>query len=159
MANVDGLCYMRTHRPTAPFVYPLDEQFELRGCKQLRSGKHITLVSCGYMLHTVMEAANELATASVECSVIDAYTLPLDASPILEAARASGGTILTVEDNYAGGLHAELAEYAAQTDDIRVFGMTANRIPKSARTAAEVFSLVGVGKEHIIARATELAGR
>ncbi len=156
MANVEGLCYLRTHRPVAEFVYPFDERFELRGCKQLRRGEHLTLASCGYMLHTVFEAASKLAESGIRCNVWDCYTFPLDADPILETARAGGGAILTVEDNYLGGLHAELAEAAARRGDVRVVGLNARRIPKSAKTAAEGFSHIGVGLEHIIERANAL---
>ncbi len=156
MANLKGMCYMRTHRPAAPFIYRLDERFQIGGCKRLRTGEHLTIVSCGFILHTVLEAARALAEASIECNVFDAYTFPLEAAPILEAARESVGTILTVEDNYLGGLHAELAEAAALAGDVRVYGLTAGRIPKSAKTAGEVFSHVGVGLRHIIERATEL---
>ncbi|MBI4718726.1 MAG: transketolase [Planctomycetes bacterium] len=159
MANVDGLCYLRTHRPDANFIYPLDETFTLGGCKQLRSGAHLTLVSAGYMLHTVLSAAANLERQGVSCNIFDAYTLPLDATPILSAARRSGGTILVVEDNYVGGLHGELAEAAAQTAEVRVVGMTVRRIPKSAKSADEVFSYVGVGLQDIIDRARELAAR
>ncbi len=157
MANVDGLCYMRTHRPNASFLYPLDEEFSLRGCKQLRKGDKLTLVSSGYMLYTAIEAAQKLAAAGIECNVFDAYTFPLDAAPVLDAARAAGGVILTVEDNYIGGLHAELAEAAGETTDVRVFGMTPTRMPKSAKSAAEVFSYVGVGLDQIIEKAKALA--
>jgi transketolase len=159
MADIEGMCYMRTHRPEASFIYPFDERFEVRGCKQLRHGRHLTIVSCGYMLHTVLEAADRLAGSGIECNVFDAYTFPLDPAPIVNAARTSGSTILTVEDNYLGGLHAELAEAAAELGDLRVVGMTVRRLPKSAKTAGEVFSHVGVGLEHIIVRATALARR
>ena len=37
-----------------------------------------------------------------------------------------------------GGLQAELAEAAAEAGDVRVVGLTAGRIPKSAKTAEEV---------------------
>lgn len=157
MANVDGLCYMRTHRPSAPFVYSLDERFELRGCKQLATGEHLTIVSCGYMLHTVLEAVEKLAADGIRCNVFDAYTFPLDPAPIFSTARASGGLILTVEDNYVGGLHSELAEAAAMTGAIRVYGLTARAIPKSAKTAGEMFRYVGVGLQHIVEKATALA--
>jgi transketolase len=157
MANTEGLCYMRTHRPEAKFLYPADERFELRGCKQLRSGRQLTLVSSGFILHQVLDAAEELAEKGVDCSVFDAYTFPLSAEPILDAARASGGVILSVEDNYTGGLHAELAEAAAEVGDVRVYGMTARRIPKSGRSADEVFESVGVGRAQIIERGRALA--
>jgi transketolase len=159
MANVNGLCYMRTHRPAAPFLYPSDERFELRGCKRLREGDRLTMVSSGFMVHTVLKAAKLLGAQGMPCNVFDAYVFPLDAELILSAARSSGGTILTVEDNYAGGLHAELAEAAAEAGDVRVHGMTVSRIPKSAKTAEEVFSSVGVGLEQIVEKATKLAQR
>ena len=156
MANVPGLCYLRTHRPAAPILYSLDEAFGLRACKQLREGKRLTLVSSGYMLHSVLSAADRLVKQGVSCNVFDVYTFPLDSTPILQAASQSGGQILTVEDNYLGGLHAELAEAAARTGEVRLLGMTVRRVPKSARTAGEVFSHVGVGLDQIVAEALRL---
>ena len=156
MADIEGMCYLRTHRPAADFLYPVDERFDPRGFKQLRRGEHLTLASCGYMLHTVLEAAAKLAERGITCNVFDCYTFPLDADPILDIARDQGTAILTIEDNYSGGLHAELAEAAAQRGDVRVVGLTARRIPKSAKTAAEVFSHVGVGLEYILQKAGAL---
>jgi transketolase len=156
MANIPGLCYLRTHRPEASFVYPFTERFEVGGCKQLRRGEHLTLVSCGYMLHIVLQTADRLADQGIRCNVFDAYTFPLEAKPILAAARSAGGAILTVEDNNIGGLQAELAEAAAAVGGVRVEGLTANRIPKSAKTAEEVFEYVGVGSKQITERATAL---
>lgn len=157
MANVEGLCYLRTHRPDSAFLYPLDEQFELRGCKQIREGSDLTLVSSGYMVHAVLTAAEKLQLLNVPCNVFDAYTLPLDSSPILQAARKAGGTILCVEDNYVGGFGSEIAEAAAAEGDVRVVTLTPQRLPKSAKTADEVFAHVGVGVERIVELARSLA--
>ena len=52
-----------------------------------------------------------------------------------------------------------MAEAAALVGDVRVCGMTVTRIPKSARSAEEVFAHVGVGLDQIIERARELTGR
>ncbi len=153
MTNINGMCYLRTHRPDASFVYALDEKFEVGGCKQLRTGRHLTLVSCGYMLHVTLNAAEKLAAEGIESNVFDAYTFPLHAEPILAAAQNAGGTVLTVEDNYEGGLRSELAEAAAERGHVRVFGLTARRIPKSAKTAEEVFGYVGVGVEDVLNKA------
>jgi transketolase len=156
MANLNGMCYMRTHRPDAAFLYPPTEKFDLSGFKQLRRGDRLTLVSSGYMVHEALKAAGELANKGIEANVVDAYAFPLDASAILEVAAKSGGMILTVEDNYLGGLHAELAEAAAIDGKVRVIGMTVNRIPKSAKTAEEVFDYTGAGLNEIVERATKL---
>lgn len=157
MAQIDGLCYMRTHRPDAPFLYSLDETFELGGCKKLRTGRHLTLASAGYMVHSALSVAARLAETGVECNVFDCYMFPMDAGAVLDTARNSGGAVLVIEDNFIGGLHAELAEAAALRGDVRVSGLTVNRIPKSAKTAEEVFDYVGVGDEHILAAAKRLA--
>lgn len=157
MAATRGLCYLRTMRPDGAFLYPMTETFELGGCKQLRKGEHLTLVSNGYMLHSVLQAADRLAEQGVRCNVFDAYTFPMDSGAILSAAKSSGGKILTVEDNYIGGLHAEIAEAAAAIGEVRVVGMTATRIPKSAKSAEEVFDYVGVGLKQIVDRATAFA--
>ncbi|MCO6436099.1 MAG: transketolase [Phycisphaerae bacterium] len=159
MANLDGLCYLRTHRPNAPFIYELDETFTTAGFKQIRRGADITLVSAGYMLHTVLSAAGRLADRGISCNVFDAYALPLETDAILDAVQSSDSTILVVEDNFAGGLHAEIAEAAAARGDIRVVGMTVARMPKSARTAEEVFEYCGVGLDQIVGRCRELVGR
>ena len=158
MANIDGLCYLRTHRPAADFIYSMDETFEIGGSKVLRRGDRITLIGSGYMLHTVLAAADRLAESGFACNVFDVYTFPLDAAPILDAAREAGGIILTVEDNYTGALQAELAEAAALGGDVRVHGLTVSRIPKSALTAEEIFSHVGVSSAYIMEKAKKLVG-
>jgi transketolase len=158
MAGIDGLCFLRTHRPEAAFLYALDERFKVRGCKQLREGDRLTLVSSGYMVHAALQAADALAGDGIACNVFDAYTFPMEASPILRAAEASGGAVLTIEDNFIGGLHAELAEASAMEARVRVVGMTVTRLPRSARTAEEELAYVGVGVDQIVHRARRLAG-
>lgn len=159
MANLRGLCYMRTHRPDAPFLYPPTESFPIGGCKRLREGRRLTLASSGYMVHTALHAADELGRQGLDVSVFDAYMFPMDARPMLDWAREHGGIILVVEDNYRGGLHAELAEAAAVRGGVRVVGMTPLRFPKSAKSADEVFDYVGVGWKDIMARVIELTGQ
>jgi transketolase len=48
--------------------------------------------------------------------VVDAYSLPLDSTPIL-ALAGRGAAVITVEDNYVGGLGGELAEAEASAGD------------------------------------------
>jgi transketolase len=162
MANHVGMCYMRTHRPDVALLYRPDASFRIGGSHVLAGGKGgdaIALVSCGYMVHVCLEAVRALAEAGVPCALIDAYSFPLDAGPILETARRSGGRMLVVEDNYAGGLAGALAEAAAETGAIRVHSMVCNRIPKSARTPEEILASVGLSPRDIAARARQIAGR
>ncbi len=152
MANIDGMCYMRTHRPDVPLIYDKQARFEIGGSNVLRDGDAITLVSSGYMITVVLKAADALAADGINCTVVDAYSFPMKAEPILAAAAKTGGRILTVEDNYGGGLGGAVAEAAAASGQYTVQIMTCRRIPKSGNSPEDVLSLVGLTAEDIANR-------
>ncbi|NLE58676.1 MAG: transketolase [Planctomycetes bacterium] len=156
-ANINGLCYVRTHRPDVPLIYPQDATFKLGGCGKLAEGNAVTVVGSGYMTTLALAAVRELEKAGVKCNLFDAYCLPMDAEPILSAARKANGVILTVEDNFAGGFNAALAEAAARSGDVKVFAMTCPRIPKSGKDGDIVLAALGLGVQNIVARLKELA--
>src|SRR5207237_5500447 len=108
MANLDGACYQRTLRAETKMLYKPDEQFEVGGFKVLREGKEVTLVAAGYMVHECLAAADQLAKNGRRVTVIDAYSMPLKTDELLPIAQRTGGMIITVEDNYSGGLDAEI---------------------------------------------------
>jgi len=151
MANHPGMAYMRTHRPDVPLIYPPDEKFEIGGSKVLAEGEDLTIVASGYTVHVARKAVELLAKQGVKCGLVDAYSFPLKADPIAAAAAKSGGRVLTVEDNYGGGLWSAVAEIAAQRGDFRVWGMVCNRIPKSG-SPDEVLEFVGVAAEQVAER-------
>ncbi len=102
---ISGRCGPTPKRSTSP-----RRPFEVGGYKVLREGKDLVFVSAGYMVHECLKAADELAKSGKKAGVIDAYGLPLKDNGILDIAAKSGGRIITVEDNYTGGLDAELAD-------------------------------------------------
>lgn len=151
MANVQGCCYQRTLRAETKALYKNDETFEVGGFKVLREGKDACFVSAGYMVHECLKAADELAKNGRKAAVIDAYSMPLKVEGVLEVAARSGGRIITVEDNYTGGLDAEIATAIAQRgDDITVKAMFAGRIPKSGREPDDVLGYLGLGVKGIV---------
>lgn len=156
-ANTPSICYLRTHRPDVALIYPQDATFEIGGSKRLADGDSVTLVSSGYMVTVVLQAARQLKEAGLKCSVFDAYCLPLDAAPILDAARKANGKILVVEDNFVGGFYSAIAEAAAQQGDVRVFGMTCPRVPKSGKTGDIILAKLGLGPDGIVEKAKRLA--
>jgi transketolase len=157
MAEHVGMCYMRTHRPATRIIYKPGKSFEVGGSHQHREGERLTIVTGGYMLGVVLEAADRLAADGLPCNVFDAYSFPLRAEPILAVARRSGGRILTVEDNYGGGLYSAVAETAAGAGNLRVEGLYCRRIPKSARSAEDLLEYLSLSPGHIEAAARKLA--
>lgn len=149
MAAHDGMCYMRTHRPDVPLIYPEDTRFEIGGSHTLRTGDALTIVTAGYMVHVCAEAIEMLAADGIACTLIDAYSFPLTTEPIFSAAAGTGGRILCVEDNYLGGLAGAVAEAAAETGAARVHAMTCRKIPKSAKTPAKTLAYLGLAPTNI----------
>lgn len=152
MVRHPGMCYMRTHRPDVALLYKPDTRFEIGGSHVLAEGNAITLVSSGYMVHVCKRAMEELAAAGVRCTLIDAYSFPLRGAPILAAAAKTANRILTVEDNYIGGLGGAVAEAAAEHGGVRVFSMTCRKIPKSARTTDEIMAYTGLSAGDVAQR-------
>ena len=108
-------------------------------------------------MHTALKAASALEAAGIDVTVVDAYCLPFDAESLLELA--AGGAVLTVEDNYVGGIGSEIAEAAARVGSkSRVEMMYVKRLPKSGKTPEEVLAYVGLSEADIVARAKEVAG-
>jgi transketolase len=161
MAAYDGPAYLRATRGDLPILYRDDESFPLRGSKVLfwpAVAPAVVLAASGYLVHSCLEAATELGKRGLAAAVIDAYALPLDATPILELARAAQAPILAVEDVYVGGLGSELAEASAASDGpVTVESLGVRRIPKSGRTPADVLAYVGLSLPNIVAAAERLA--
>lgn len=152
MANLDGCCYQRALRADVKAIYKPEEQFEVGGSKVLREGKDMVFVTAGYMVHECLKAADELAKSGRKATVIDAYSLPLKTNTILEIAQKNGGTIVTVEDNYSGGLDAELAIAIAQSGaQVKLKNLYVHQIPKSGREPQDVLDYLGLGAKQIVA--------
>jgi transketolase len=91
-------------------------------------------------------------------AVVDAYSLPMDASSVL-ALAGPGGIVLTVEDNYVGGIGSELGETAAATpgNAPQVRALTVRNIPKSGRTPEDVLAYVHLSVDEIVRAVTAAA--
>ncbi len=101
-----------------------------------------------------------LEQRGVVAAVVDAYSLPLDAEPILEMAGSARAAVLAVEDNYVGGVGSELAEAsAALAGPVTVESLGVRRLPKSGRTADDVLGYVGLSVPEIAAAAERLVQR
>ena len=146
-----GITYMRTDRPEVALLYDVDTTFEVGGANLLVEGDDVTLISNGYMLHEVKALLPDLAKEGIKAGLVDAYSFPLRAE-LLKALTADRGRVLvTVEDNYLGGLSSAVAEMAAAQGGAKVASVTCARVPKSGKSAADCFNYAGVGRADVIA--------
>jgi transketolase len=152
MANIDGCCYQRTLRAETKILYKPEETFEVGGFKVLREGKDATFVTAGYMVHECLKAADELAKSGKKVTVIDAYSMPLKVEDLLKVATKNGGPIITVEDNYTGGLDAEIAiGLATSGTGLKLKHLYVTQIPKSGREPDDVLNALSLGQKQILA--------
>jgi transketolase len=159
MAQHTGMAYMRTSRPKTPVIYGPDDRFPIGGSKVLResAGDVATVVAAGVTVFEALKACDQLKAEGVAIRVIDAYSVqPIDQGTLTEAARATGGKVITVEDHYlAGGLGDAVSDALAPAGVV-VRRLAVREIPRSGEPD-ELVDKFGISARHIV-RAVKEAG-
>jgi transketolase len=154
-----GIVYIRTTRMKTPPVYSPDVAFRIGGLAVLRKSDadQLTLVAAGITLHEALAAHAELEQAGIRVRVIDLYSVkPLDADVLLQAARATRDTLVTIEDHYAqGGLGSAVLE-AVGGAGIRVHQLAVRDIPRSG-SPRSLLERYGIGRAAIVTAVRALA--
>jgi len=106
-----GPVWLRLSRNPSPVINTEDYEFEIGKASVKRSGKDVTIISCGTVLGRALRAADELEKEGIEPQVISISTLkPLDEEEIIKAARKTGAIVTCEEHNIIGGLGAAVSE-------------------------------------------------
>jgi transketolase len=160
MADRDGIVYLRTTRAALPTLYGADEEFAIGGSRVIQSSDddQVAIVAAGITVHEALEAASRLEAEGIRARVIDLYSVkPIDAATLREAARATGGRLLTVEDRWPqGGLgEAVLSVFAEAAHPPRVVRLAVRGMPGSG-TPGELLAAAGIDAAAIVNAAREL---
>ena len=159
MAEHDGACYMRTIRPDVEFIYDENAVFNLGKFEVLTEGRDLLIVTAGYMVHECNKALDDLDRAGIDATLVDLYSIPFDEETLLDLANTNAGNILTVEDNYGGGIGSAVADACTESGDaFTIEQMYVRRIPKSARTADDILLQCGLHHTNITATAAKMLG-
>jgi transketolase len=157
MAEHNGPCYMRTMRPDVPFIYDDSTHFNLGGHHVLAEGHDLLLVASGYMVHKAREALAALREQGIEATLVDLYSMPFDGDLIATLAEENHGRVLTLEDNYGGGLGSAVADVLAEYGGLfTVKQMFVRQIPKSGRTPDDVLRYLRLSVEDIVKTAVDI---
>src|SRR5437870_6318771 len=155
-----GIVYIRTTRGKTPGLYPEDEAFAVGTLKTLRrsDGDRLAIVAAGITLHEALAAQAELATSGVAVRVIDLFCVkPIDATALLEAARACDNRVLTVEDHYPEGGLGDAVMEAVGTAGVAVHRLAVREIPRSG-PPRQLLERFGIGRSPILAKVREILG-
>jgi transketolase len=158
LADVPGISYLRITRGATPVIYPPDELFSVGGSTVVRqspelggAGDQVTVVAAGITVHEALRAADALADDGIGVRVVDAYSIkPIDVAGLHEAAAATGGRIITVEDHWAeGGLgDAVLDAFTGSHDPPTIVKLAVTEMPTSG-TPEEVLAAAGIDAKAI----------
>src|SRR5215470_2432525 len=81
----------------------------------VREGGDVTIVALGRMVHTSLEAAEQLAAAGVECEVVDLRTTsPLDEDTVLESVEGTGRLVVVDEANPRCSMATDISALVAR---------------------------------------------
>ena len=169
MADQKGIVYLRTTREKTPILYGPEERFPIGGSRVLRQSEsdQVTVVGAGITLHEALKAADTLKGEGVNIRVIDLYSIkPVDVKTLRDAAGATGGRIVTVEDHWReGGLGAAVLDAFAGTDEQppasampTVVKLAVHHMPDSA-TPDQELDEAGINAVAIVTAVKKLLGR
>jgi transketolase len=115
-AQHTGPVYLRSSRVAMPHIYPEDNRsFEIGRANVVRDGTDVTIIGCGLMVASAMDAAAMLAEDGIEARVLDLHTLrPMDVDAIVAAARETGAIVTAEEHLLHGGMGSNVARIVAQ---------------------------------------------
>jgi transketolase len=129
----------------------------------LHAGHELLIVAAGYMVHEARQAIEPLQEQGIAATLVDLYALPFDDVAILQLAQQNEARVLTVEDNYGGGIGSAVAEVLARHGGAYTLTqMYVRQIPKSARTPDEVLRALHLSVDDIVSttvRAVEVAAK
>ncbi|MGD0016046.1 MAG: transketolase [Verrucomicrobiia bacterium] len=157
-ANHVGMVFVRTSRPKTPTLYAANEQFSIGKAKVLRHSDHdkVTVVGAGVTLHEALKAYEQLKAQGVFIRVIDLFSVkPIDAALLIESAKCTNNTIITVEDHYADGGIGDAVAAAVSPEGIRVHKLAVRELPRSGK-AEELLDHYGISAAKIIAKVRAL---
>jgi transketolase len=147
-----GPAYIRTSRPKTPVIYDANEEFKVGGLKVLRQSASdaATVVGAGVTLFEALKAYDALRAQGVFIRVIDLYSLqPIDSAALIEAGKATGGRIVTVEDHYLAGGVGDAVAGAVASAGMTVHRLAVTQIPRSGRPD-ELLEKFGISASHIV---------
>jgi transketolase len=102
-----------------PLIIKDNEKFEIGKAKIIKSGKSITIIACGVMVHEAIKAAKLLKsnskTAKLDLEIINCPTIkPLDEKTILTSVKKTKCLVTAEEHQIAGGLGSAISELLSQ---------------------------------------------
>lgn len=151
-----GPKYLRLDAQVLPVLYGEGTDGIEAGFQVLRTGGDVCLVATGYMVHTALKVADNLAAAGRTVTVVDLFNLTGFAGDKLQELLAGYRGVVTMEEGFRGrgGMDAMMFDYLAHRNiGIRILNIGVDggyRFELGER--AVLHEQVGIGVESATAK-------
>ena len=149
--ELDGPVYMRFGRLAVPVVNDAENfEFEIGKGIVMREGTDVTIVACGLMVQSALEAAERLATDGISAEVIDMHTIkPIDADLIVESAKKTGRVVTCEEHSVIGGLGSAVCDVLAERLPVPVRKLGVNDVFGESGPAVDLLHRYGLDADGV----------
>ena len=149
--ELDGPVYMRFGRLAVPVVNDAEDfEFEIGKGIVMREGTDVTIVACGLMVQSALEAAERLATDGISAEVIDMHTIkPIDADLIVESAKKTGRVVTCEEHSVIGGLGSAVCDVLAKRLPVPVRKLGVNDVFGESGPAVDLLHRYGLDADGV----------
>ena len=149
--ELDGPVYMRFGRLAVPVVNDAEDfEFEIGKGIVMREGTDVTIVACGLMVQSALEAAERLAADGISAEVIDMHTIkPIDADLIVESARKTGRVVTCEEHSVIGGLGSAVCDVLAERFPVPVRKLGVNDVFGESGPAVDLLHKYGLDADGV----------
>jgi len=159
MMETSGPIYLRLTRDPSPCIFPKDYRFEIGKAVLLRLGADVGIISTGIQTIRALEAAQFLADAGIEASVLHLPTLkPLDRDAIIEVASRTGAIVTAEDHSIIGGLGSAVAETLSEQLPTKIKRVGWQDVYGESGPNDALLEKYGLTGRHVAAAAQSLLG-
>jgi transketolase len=152
IAHMEGPVYLRFGRVKwANFTKDDGSDFEIGKAQIMNEGTDVSIIACGHLVWTALEAARELEANGMSVEVINMHTIkPLDEEAVVKSICKTGCVVTAEEHQINGGLGDSIANVAARRCPVpHEYVAVMDTFGESGKPA-QLLEKYGLGKQNII---------
>lgn len=151
IAEWEGPVYLRFGRPSVPVFVPENATFQIGKAEVLTSGQDVSVIACGHLVWTAIEAQKVLRSEGISVEVINMHTIkPLDEAAVIASAQKTGCVVTAEEHMRNGGLGDAVAQVLMQHHPCPQEYVAVNDRFGESGPPMELMKKYGLGVEDII---------
>ncbi|MDI7247650.1 MAG: transketolase family protein [Bacillota bacterium] len=160
-AKHGGPVYIRLGRSGVPVIFDDGYGFRIGRAALLREGGDVTIIACGVLVASALEAASRLAEREgLSARVLDMATIkPADEEAVVAAACETGAIVTAEEHNVIGGLGSTVCEITAGRCPVPVERIGIQDAFGQSGTPEELLRAYGLLSEDIVKAALRAVER